>query len=275
MARKLFPDSTRLGRATRPSTPVTANSSKPINEVQEETVTATGGSRTLDYDGQVTSALAFDASAATITSALEALSNVGVGDVLVEQRESSSEVQTETITATGGTRTLTFSGQTTSALNFDATASQIQTALEALSNVNPGDISVSGSGPFVYTFSGQYANVNVPTITVNGGSLTGGTSTFATTSQNSYINAYTFKGALKNLNVPTLKVDTASLTGGTSTIKVVAPSFNEIIARDATREALRAKGMLRSSSLTSNDVEKFGQRKPKDIGDPDRIPGER
>ena len=56
--------------------------------------------------------------------------------------------------ATGGTFTLTFNGQTTAALPYNATAAQIDTALEALSNVGANNIQTSG-GPV------NTANVNV------------------------------------------------------------------------------------------------------------------
>lgn len=98
-----------------------------------------------------------------------------------------NEVQTATITGapTGGTFTLTFSGQTTAAIAYNATAAAVQAALEALSNVNPGDITVTGNagGPYTLTFGGQYLGDNVASITATA-SLTGGTSpgvTMATT----------------------------------------------------------------------------------------------
>jgi hypothetical protein len=43
--------------------------------------------------------------------------------------------------------TLTYDGQTTSAITFNATASAIQSALEALPNLAPGDVVVTGSSP--------------------------------------------------------------------------------------------------------------------------------
>ncbi|MFW3477497.1 hypothetical protein [Streptomyces microflavus] len=50
-----------------------------------------------------------------------------------------NEVQTLTVTGgpTGGTFTITWSGQTTAAIAYNATAAVVQTALEALSNVAP------------------------------------------------------------------------------------------------------------------------------------------
>ena len=47
--------------------------------------------------------------------------------------------------ATGGTFTLTFNGQTTAPLAFNATAAQIEAALEALSNIGAGNIQATAA----------------------------------------------------------------------------------------------------------------------------------
>ena len=62
---------------------------------------------------------------------------------------------------TGGTFTLSFNSQVTTGIAFNATAAIVQTALEGLSNINPGDVLVTG-GPFsavplTIQFQGQYA----------------------------------------------------------------------------------------------------------------------
>lgn len=94
---------------------------------------------------------------------------------------STNEVQTVTITGTptGGTFTLTFQGQTTGTIAYNAIASAVQTALEALSNVDPGDVLVTGGPgpgtPYVVEFRGQYGQVNVTQMTA-AGSFTGGSS---------------------------------------------------------------------------------------------------
>lgn len=91
------------------------------------------------------------------------------------------EVQTLTIQGapTGGTYTITYSGQTTSALAFDAVAATILAALEALSNLAPGDVVVTGgplhTTPVVLTFGGTLAATNVDAVTASGTSLTGAT----------------------------------------------------------------------------------------------------
>jgi hypothetical protein len=55
------------------------------NEIQSVTITGspTGGSFTLTYAGQTTAAIAHNAAAATVKARLEALSNIGEGDVKV------------------------------------------------------------------------------------------------------------------------------------------------------------------------------------------------
>jgi hypothetical protein len=93
--------------------------------------------------------------------------------------DSSDEVQTLTEGGSGLTSyTITFSGQTTASIDDDATAAQVQAALEALSNVEPGDVTVTGgplaSGAFSVAFGGQYANTDVPAMTTT---PTGGTGT--------------------------------------------------------------------------------------------------
>ena len=102
-------------------------------------------------------------------------------DVAPDQPNCGSEVQSITITGTptGGTFTLTFDGQTTAAIVYNAAPAAVQSALEALSNINTGDVVAAGSalptGPVTVTFKGQYAGVNVPAMTGDGALLTGGT----------------------------------------------------------------------------------------------------
>lgn len=93
-----------------------------------------------------------------------------------------NEVQTVTEGGSGLTSfTLTYSGQTTASIAAAATAATVQTALEALSNIAVGDVTVTGSagGPYSVTFKGSLAATNVAqmTATPTGGS---GTVTIAT-----------------------------------------------------------------------------------------------
>lgn len=90
-----------------------------------------------------------------------------------------NETQKVTIggSPTGGTFTLTLSGQTTAAIAYNATAAAVQSALEALSNIEVGDVTVTGAdgGPWSVEFKGQYQYKDVADMTATS-SLTGGTS---------------------------------------------------------------------------------------------------
>ncbi len=102
-----------------------------------------------------------------------------------------NEVQTLTRTSTGGTVTLTFESQTTGTIPATAagfTAAAVKTALEALPEVDAGDVTVTGAagGPLVITFGGtDFSAENVGAITVDNTLATGGTITVAQTSAGS------------------------------------------------------------------------------------------
>ena len=85
-----------------------------------------------------------------------------------------------TVTATGGTFTLTFNAATTTAIAEAATAATVQAALVALASVGASNVTVTGSagGPFTVTFTGTLANTALP-LTGSGASLTPGGSTLA------------------------------------------------------------------------------------------------
>jgi len=92
------------------------------------------------------------------------------------------EVQEVSNNAAGGTFTLTFDGQTTAAIDYNASASTVESALEALSNIT--DVSIKGSGtsgdPWVVTFVDP-GRQNVAEMTADDTNLTAGTSTITTT----------------------------------------------------------------------------------------------
>lgn len=85
-----------------------------------------------------------------------------------------NEIQTVTIAnADGGTFTLTYSGQTTSAIAYGATAAAVKAALEALSNIEADDMTVvKASDVYTITFGGTLAATDVAELTANGASLT-------------------------------------------------------------------------------------------------------
>lgn len=109
--------------------------------------------------------------------------------VNVGTNRGTDEVQTVTIggAPTGGTFTLTFGGQTTSALAFNATAEAVEDALEALSTIGAGNVRVTGAagGPYTVTFQNTMGAQNVAQMTA-AHAFTGGASpsiTVATTTE--------------------------------------------------------------------------------------------
>lgn len=97
-------------------------------------------------------------------------------------------VQEVTVKAKKGSFKIAFRGETTAAIAYNATAAAVQTALEALTNVGPGDIVVTGgpgdelgTKPYVLTFGGQYAETSVPAVTTDVTGLEEGTKTAAVT----------------------------------------------------------------------------------------------
>lgn len=77
---------------------------------------------------------------------------------------------TVTVVGTGGTYTLTFAGQTTTALAYNATAATVQAALVALSSVGSGKVTVTGTPT---AFSIVFAVGTNGVLTGSAASLTG------------------------------------------------------------------------------------------------------
>lgn len=105
----------------------------------------------------------------------------GLGIKLVKNPGGTAEVQTLTGTGTisGGTFTITFSAQTTTAIAFDAGPGAVQAALEALSSIGAGNVAVTGTtivggGVFTLTFGGALLG-DVAQVTVTTAGLTGTT----------------------------------------------------------------------------------------------------
>ena len=197
----------------------------PVNEVHQIALVGnyTGGTFTITYSFGTTGAIAYNASAATVQTALAALAGVGAGNVLVTGGPgpatpwivswvgalSGTSVAPGTINgasltgaggvtiatttvgagksssiqwigasqAAAGVFTLTFQGQTTGNIAFNATPATIQTALQGLSSIGAGNCLVYGVGGgtgfsqnkdyWFVVFTGALAGVDVPLLTVN------------------------------------------------------------------------------------------------------------
>jgi hypothetical protein len=90
-----------------------------------------------------------------------------------------SAVQLVTIggVPTGGTFTLSFVGQTTGPIAYNATAVAVQAALQSLTALGVGNVTVTGAngGPWTVTFAGLLATTPVPLLGSDSSLLTGGT----------------------------------------------------------------------------------------------------
>ncbi len=91
-----------------------------------------------------------------------------------------NEVQLITVQARAGSFNLTFAGQTTPDLPFDASAAEVQAALRALSSIGSSNVTVTagpgdvgGSSPYVVTFVGALAATDVAQLTGAPGSGNG------------------------------------------------------------------------------------------------------
>lgn len=94
-----------------------------------------------------------------------------------------NEVQNVIVDATAGQFKLTYSGQTTTDIAYNASAATVQLALEALSNIAVGDVAVSGTlpGALSVEFTGLLAATNVAQMTAAAGTtpLSGGSASAA------------------------------------------------------------------------------------------------
>lgn len=90
-----------------------------------------------------------------------------------EESPAQNEIQTVTVTHAGGEGcqvfALSFDGEQTASISTSADAATVQAALEDLSTIGSGNVSVTGSagGPWAVEFTGTLAETDVPMLTVN------------------------------------------------------------------------------------------------------------
>ncbi len=144
-----------------------------------------------------------------------------------------NEQQTIVVKATGGTFTITYSGQTTAAINYNATAAAVRDAMELLSNIadDGSDLMVTGGeaevqhveftatgGTFRLGYDGEWTGdlaYNISTANLQTAltdlSNIGAADVVVGGSAGAY--TVTFTGDLRNQDVPLLEIDEAKLTG--------------------------------------------------------------
>ena len=154
----------------------------------------------------------------------------------------------------GGTFTITFEGQTTGNIAYNASAATIQTALEALSNIASGDVTVTGSSPtWSVEFKQAYAATNVATMTANGTNLTGAATISVATS--------TQGGAGRNeifyFDVPTGRGFGLTIESPASGGEFVTATINESATAAVVRSELQDASESTTGVLASSEGADF------------------
>jgi hypothetical protein len=132
--------------------------------------------------GAGNSSVAAGTSSGWVVTFIGALAASAVAAVSAAYYQNEKQTVSLDSSVTGGTFTLSFSGQTTTAIAYNATAPQVQAALDALSTIGAGGVSVSVATPsgWLVEFSGSgFANAQQALLTGTGTNLVGTVKTVA------------------------------------------------------------------------------------------------
>lgn len=141
------------------------------------------------------------------------------------------ELQSVTITGspTGGTFVLRFGGQNTAPLNWNCTASQMQTALQNLSSILSGNALVTGGpGPgtaFTVEFTSSLGYASQALITLQTNSLTGGSSPNVAIARVQAGQGFTTQSGNYTINYPIGQIVFASDLLGTPVVRVSSGGY--------------------------------------------------
>lgn len=198
------------------------------NEVQTVTIDATGGTFTTTFGGQTTSAVAYNASAATYQAALEALSTIGSGNVSVQRLRNRWTITQGTANAgqykirvTTNFGTSSADTQVTATIAYNANTATVDAAVEALTNVGTGGVvaTVAGSTTtLVFLTSLGDVLVEVVDSTVNNTGVPASEAVTETALGSCF--KVTFQNDLGYQNVAAMTTGAGSLTGGAGTATV-------------------------------------------------------
>ena len=121
----------------------------------------------MSFDGQTTSAIAWDASASTVQPALESLSNIDAGEVAIVKTKVMMDTQEWRITfaaslsgtnaaqTTVGVPRLAFQSETTAEIDFDGTSSEVNPYTYVVITTESRQLSDGEEGPFHALFPGD------------------------------------------------------------------------------------------------------------------------
>jgi hypothetical protein len=142
-----------------------------VDAFQRTDFTSLGPNWAQTYSGGTTGTCGTDGRAVWIPSGTTSRS-------VVNRWLGTNAVQTVTVNGSPTAFTLTHDSQTTTSIAYPATAGTVQAALEALPNIAPGDVSVSGNlgGPFEITFMGNFAKQDI--VPLGAAVVSGGTNPY-------------------------------------------------------------------------------------------------
>ena len=153
-----------------------------------DTTTGTSGlEMSLSFSGDATLDLPTMAVSTEGGSTSESLASLGSASFIQTQNANNAKVkidgfpfgttnEVQTLSITGGVPTtgtfrLTLNGETTGTIAYNASAADLQAALEALSGIEVGDVSVTGSdlptGDIAIEFTGNLAGIDITKMTVS------------------------------------------------------------------------------------------------------------
>jgi hypothetical protein len=161
-----------------------------------------------------------------------------------------SDVQTLTVTGspTGGNFTLSFGGQTTGTIAFNAASADVQTALSALATIGAGNVACTGgplpANPVTITFTGTMAFKAQQGIALGANNLSGGTTPTPRID-------HTTSGAAQVNDVQSLTL-VGNPTAGTFTLSFGGQTTGNIPYNGQASDVQNALGAL--SSVGANSV---------------------
>ncbi len=187
------------------------------------------GAITIDFDGETTGSISSPLAAAAIETALEALSNIGVGNVTVAGVPAVNEVQTIGFSndPDGGSFQLVFTEGTTAAINFGDSAGTVKTKIEAVLGVDT--VVVTGvidlATGLTVTYKGLLGGIDRALPTIASNTLAEGVTATVITPAESVAGAastlkITFIGALAGADQSLITIPTNTLVFDTTAFLV-------------------------------------------------------
>jgi len=196
-----------------------AGATAKLSELDQYTAGTWDAGADITFTGYKPDGTAFASAVPSVDTSMDVNADTTIQSILdflntSEGTAAVNEMQTLSSTATGNTFTLSFGGETTGSLNFNATQGEIKTELELLSGIDQvtcGGAANLSLGDITITFEGSLAGQDVALLTVDNSLLVGGTVTPAETTKGRAVQGMLGSEATATFDNGKLKItDTAS-----------------------------------------------------------------